>query len=90
MKTTVFADLHKLYPERINNKTNGVTPRRWLQQCNPGLMAAICEAIGDGVLDDFEKLAGLDALADDSAFRNKFAEVKRANKVGIVATACGT
>jgi starch phosphorylase len=36
MKTTVFADLHALYPTRINNKTNGVTPRRWLQQCNPG------------------------------------------------------
>ena len=40
MKQTVFADLHRLYPERINNKTNGVTPRRWLQQCNPGLTAA--------------------------------------------------
>ena len=36
MKQTVFADLHRLYPDRINNKTNGITPRRWLQQCNPG------------------------------------------------------
>ena len=40
MKQTVFADLHRLYPERINNKTNGITPRRWLQQCNPGLTSA--------------------------------------------------
>ncbi len=83
MKTTTFANLHKVYPERINNKTNGVTPRRWLQQCNPGLMAAICEAIGDDVLDDSEKLAGLNALAEDSALMDRFAEVKRANKVAL-------
>ncbi len=46
MKKTVFADLHHLYPTRINNKTNGITPRRWLQQCNPQLTALIREAIG--------------------------------------------
>ena len=49
MKQTVFADLHRLYPDRINNKTNGITPRRWLQQCNPGLTGLIREAIGDGL-----------------------------------------
>jgi glycogen phosphorylase len=48
MKQTVFRDLHRLYPGRINNKTNGITPRRWLLQCNPGLTAVI-EAAGDGV-----------------------------------------
>ena len=80
MKSTVFADLHKLYPTRINNKTNGVTPRRWLMQCNPGLTALIREAIGDGFLDDTEKLADLDKFATDAAFGKRLMAVKRANK----------
>ncbi len=83
MKVTVFADLHKLYPDRINNKTNGITPRRWLQQCNPGLTGLIREAIGDEFLDDAEKLRPLDKFATDSAFQEKFAAVKRANKVAL-------
>ena len=77
MKTTVFADLHALYPTRINNKTNGVTPRRWLQQCNPGLTGVIRDAIGDAFLDDAEKLAG------DAARGERVAEIKRANKVAL-------
>ncbi|MBB3611091.1 glycogen/starch/alpha-glucan phosphorylase [Rhizobium sp. BK602] len=81
MKVTVFADLHKLYPDRINNKTNGITPRRWLMQCNPGLTSLIRETIGDDFLDDAEKLKPLDKFAHDSAFQEKFAAVKRANKV---------
>ena len=81
MKQTVFADLHALYPDRINNKTNGITPRRWLQQCNPGLTKLIREGIGDGFLDDAQKLTDLNALADDGEFQRRFAEVKRANKV---------
>jgi len=80
MRETVFTDLNRLFPERINNKTNGITPRRWLQQCNPGLTALTREAIGDGFLDDAEKLVGLDAFATDSAFQQKFQAVKRANK----------
>ncbi len=83
MKKTVFADLHKLYPTRINNKTNGITPRRWLQQCNPGLTALIRDAIGDGFLDDAEKLVDLDVFADDSGFRERFSSVKRSNKVAL-------
>ncbi len=83
MKKTVFADLHKLYPTRINNKTNGITPRRWLQQCNSGLTALIRDAIGDGFLDDAEKLVDLDVFADDSGFRERFASVKRSNKVAL-------
>ncbi|HWU03414.1 MAG TPA: glycogen/starch/alpha-glucan phosphorylase, partial [Novosphingobium sp.] len=83
MKSTVFADLHKLYPTRINNKTNGVTPRRWLQQCNPGLTKAIREAIGDDFLDDAQKLGALNAFADDAQFGERIAEVKRANKVAL-------
>ena len=81
MKKTVFADLHKLYPDRINNKTNGITPRRWLIQCNPGLTDLARETIGPAFLDDINALSDLDTYAGDAAFREKFAAVKRANKV---------
>lgn len=80
MKETVFADLHKLYPDRINNKTNGITPRRWLFQCNAGLTSLAREAIGDKFLDNVEELKALEKFADDASFRDKFAAVKRANK----------
>jgi starch phosphorylase len=83
MKSTVFADLHALYPTRINNKTNGVTPRRWLQQCNPRLVGVIKDAIGDAFLDDAEKLSDLNALATDAQLGERIAEVKRANKVAL-------
>ncbi|MEG8040797.1 glycogen/starch/alpha-glucan phosphorylase [Sphingomonas sp. LR60] len=83
MKTTVFADLHRLYPERINNKTNGITPRRWLQECNPGLTSLIREAIGDGFMDDADKLTALAPFAEDASFRERFAAVKRANKAAL-------
>ena len=81
MKQTVFADFHKLYPTRINNKTNGITPRRWLQECNPGLTALIREAIGDAFLDDLTRLTDLRPFAEDSTFRERFMAVKRSNKV---------
>ncbi len=83
MKSTVFSDLHRLYPDRINNKTNGVTPRRWLQQCNPGLTALVRDAIGDGFLDDAEAISALDGFAGDAAFQERVAEVKRSNKVAL-------
>ncbi|MDX0558514.1 glycogen/starch/alpha-glucan family phosphorylase [Sinorhizobium medicae] len=81
MKETVFADLHALYPDRINNKTNGITPRRWLMQCNPDLFGLIREAIGDEFIDNTEALQALDAFADNADFQERFAAVKRANKV---------
>ena len=80
MKSTVFADLHRLYPTRINNKTNGITPRRWLQECNPGLTALIREVIGDKFLDDAEALSALAPFADNASFRERFAQIKRSNK----------
>jgi starch phosphorylase len=80
MKETVFADLHKLYPDRINNKTNGITPRRWLMQCNPGLFNLIREAIGDAFMDDADQLKALDAFADKKDFQERFAAIKRENK----------
>ena len=83
MKETVFADLHRLYPERINNKTNGVTPRRWLQQSNPRLTGLVREAIGDAFLEDAEQLSALTAFATDAAFAERVDETKRANKVDL-------
>jgi len=80
MKQTVFHDLHQLYPDRINNKTNGITQRRWMFQCDPGLTELIRSAIGDGFMDNFEALQKIDRFADDAIFREKFANVKRANK----------
>lgn len=90
MKQTVFADLHRLYPERINNKTNGVTPRRWLQQCNPGLTSLLRDAIGDAFLDDAQEIESLAPFAGDAAFQERFAEVKRSNKVALAQHLSGT
>ena len=83
MRQTVFTDLNQLFPDRINNKTNGITPRRWLQQCNPGLTAIVREAIGDAFLDDAGALTALTPLAGDAAFQAKFAAVKLHNKVAL-------
>ena len=83
MKKTVFADLNALYPERINNKTNGVTPRRWLMECNPGLTKLIADRIGPEFMDDFDKLVDLAKHADDVGFQEQFVAVKRANKVAL-------
>jgi len=83
MKKTVFADLHRLYPDRINNKTNGITPRRWLMQCNPALTRLISERIGPEFLDDIDQLKKLEAHADDPTFQQQFAAVKRDNKVAL-------
>ncbi len=81
LRKTLFADLNQLYPGRINNKTNGVTPRRWLFQCNPGLTKLIAERIGPAFLDDFDRIIELDKSADDPGFQEQFKAVKRANKV---------
>lgn len=80
MAKTVFGELNALYPGRITNKTNGITPRRWLLGVNPELSALLHEAAGDAPLDDLERLAGLRALAEDEAFRARFAAIKRTNK----------
>lgn len=83
MRTTVFRDLHALYPDRIVNKTNGITFRRWLHQANRGLTDLIVEAIGPGVLDNANRLVELVPLADDAAFRERFALVRHANKLAM-------
>ncbi len=80
MKQTVFADLHAIYPDRINNKTNGITPRRWLVQCNPDLTELLRDRIGDKFLDDIDALGAVEALAKDPEFQTAYAAVKRLNK----------
>ncbi|KFB75668.1 glycogen/starch/alpha-glucan phosphorylase [Candidatus Accumulibacter cognatus] len=81
MVQTIFADFARLYPERFHNKTNGVTPRRWLAQANPGLSSLLDERLGsrDWRL-HLEHLHELRASADDAGFRSAFAEAKRGNK----------
>ncbi|MEM9643113.1 MAG: glycogen/starch/alpha-glucan phosphorylase [Pseudomonadota bacterium] len=81
MKETVFRELNLLHPERIVNRTNGVTPRRWLLGCNPQLSGLITECIGDGWVDDLERLSGLTDHVDDAGFQERYAAAKRHNKV---------
>jgi starch phosphorylase len=73
-------DFAELWPERFSNKTNGVTPRRWLLACNPGLAAAISKRIGNHWIRDLEQLRRLEGYADDPDFQEEFRAVKRANK----------
>lgn len=80
LKSGLFADFYKLWPERFNNKTNGVTQRRWLSHCNPGLRKLANETIGTEWTDDLMKISGLAAYAEDVAFQEKWAAVKKANK----------
>jgi len=70
LRTTTVKDLANLFPQRFNNKTNGVTPRRWLRLCNPPLARVISDAIGDAWITDLNQLSRLKPLADDSAFRS--------------------
>ncbi len=78
----LFPDLYRLHPERFNNKTNGVTPRRWLLKSNPSLAALLTETAGPGWVTDYGLLREpLDRLAEDAAFRDRFRAVKRENKV---------
>ena len=80
LRTTVVKELAELFPERFNNKTNGVTPRRWLLICNPGLAQLISEAIGAGWVTDLRQLARLQPLARDMRFREAFLRAKREAK----------
>src|SRR5262249_55896462 len=73
-------DLAELFPERFNNKTNGVTPRRWLLLANPALAHSITEAIGDGWITDLAELAKLKPLADDAGFSESVRNAKRVAK----------
>jgi starch phosphorylase len=80
MKETIFADFHRLWPEKIVNMTNGVTPRRWLNQANPGLASLITSRIGNTWLKNLDALRELTPLANDKAFCDAFVQVKKDNK----------
>ena len=77
---TLFRDFHQLWPGKFNSKTNGVTPRRWLAHCNPGLAGLIGEAIGDGWVRDLDELEKLKPFASDESFAARFMAVRRDNK----------
>ena len=80
----LFNDFYLLWPEKFNNKTNGVTPRRWLAGCNPELAELITETIGDGWLVDLKQLQKLALYADDAKFRKRWDQIKQNNKQKLV------
>ena len=80
MQQSIFADFAALWPERFNNKTNGITPRRWLAQANPALSGLIDQRLGRGWRRDLDQLQALRPLADDAGFAQAFRAAKQANK----------
>ena len=80
MKRTIFADFHRIWPDKIVNMTNGITPRRWLNQANPALSSLISKKIGHGWVSRLDQLRKLEAYLDDDKFLQHYAEVKRENK----------
>jgi glycogen phosphorylase len=85
VKTSLVPDFYQLWPERFNNKTNGVTQRRWLLQANPRLADLLHRTIGDDWIMDLEKLSGLESYAGDAGFQREFMQIKRANKEQLAA-----
>lgn len=83
LKNQELKDFYRLYPERFNNKTNGITQRRWLLHANPELAELITEKIGDGWITDLCQLEKVLPYADEETFRERFMEIKRANKVAL-------
>uniref|UniRef100_A0A7N6AC32 Alpha-1,4 glucan phosphorylase n=1 Tax=Anabas testudineus TaxID=64144 RepID=A0A7N6AC32_ANATE len=81
VKTEVFKDFSELEPEKFQNKTNGITPRRWLLLCNPGLAELIAEVIGEDYVKDLSQLQKLNDFVDDAAFIRDVSRVKQDNKV---------
>jgi starch phosphorylase len=84
LRTTTVKDLAELFPQRFNNKTNGVTPRRWLMLCNPRLAQTITSAIGDRWITDLSHLRKLEPLAVDASFQEAFRQSKRDAKVRFI------
>lgn len=80
VKRDLFPEFNELFPGRLHNVTNGVTPRRWLKFCNPKLSALISSKIGSGWIKDLDQLQKLEKFADDSQFQTDFMRVKKANK----------
>ena len=85
LKSHLLRDFYELYPQRFNNKTNGVTPRRWLFACNPSLASLITERIGPGWVTDLERLRELEGSVEDAVFRERLRGVKLRNKEALCA-----
>jgi starch phosphorylase len=83
VRTSIFGQLHRIYPDRIVNKTNGISIRRWLHQANPRLTRLLCETCGSAVLDDPAILGRLADQAENSGLQERLAEVKRTNKLAL-------
>ena len=83
LKNQELKDFYEIYPEKFNNKTNGITQRRWLLHANPELAKLVTEKVGDGWTTDLSKLEGLLQYADDKDFQNKFMEIKKNNKIAL-------
>jgi starch phosphorylase len=84
IKTRLVPDFNAMFPERFNNKTNGVTPRRWLLKANPPLAGLITDAIGDSWISHLDDLRALTPLAEDSEFQERFRKTKRAAKQRLI------
>ena len=80
LKQDVLKDFYKLWPEKFNNKTNGVTPRRWVLLANPTFSELITEKIGGTWLKHLDELRKLETFIDDKDFRDRWRQVKQANK----------
>ncbi|NOQ45716.1 MAG: glycogen/starch/alpha-glucan family phosphorylase, partial [Desulfobulbaceae bacterium] len=92
LKSNLFRHFHEMYPERINSKTNGITPRRWLLKCNPGLASLIGEKIGFKFITDLDRLRGLEPYADDPEFQHQWQQAKLENKrqlAALIEKKCG-
>ena len=87
LRETVLRDFAELSPEKFSNKTNGITPRRFLMLANPGLSALITEAIGESWISDLTRLRDLEKFADDAAFAEKWKNVKHDNKKALAESA---
>ncbi|MDD3056773.1 MAG: glycogen/starch/alpha-glucan phosphorylase [Sphaerochaeta sp.] len=81
LKTSMFPQFNLIYPDRFNNKTNGITQRRWLLASNPKLASLITSAIGDGWITDYSQIANLAPFAKDSTFLTDFEKIKKENKI---------
>jgi len=92
LKAHILPDFYDFCPNKFNNKTNGITQRRWLLKANPGLSELITSRIGDSWITNLDDLKKLEKFADDAAFRREFRAVKMKNKVilaGMIKEACG-